>query len=357
MWTVSALFLQALTLSPNYQTVFTYTVPGGSPVTANVESGPIAVDSQQNIRRQGQSVVITGDSTVYAAVMIPGTIVKISHGVRYNNFNELVPVFHGEVTSGQQDLGGQTITLDLSDPSNLLTLPFISTFAPAAGTRRSQVIANAITTAIPGTTVRNTSSDLGLVGALNWTTNPMDVVNTLQKDIGAECFFMPDGSYVIRDLPVLDAPPVWSTNQAESAQRTRPMDQMFNTVVVQPGATDGTQTWTQQVVSITDTSSPLHSSKIGVRAYIYQDNTSISSQQAHAGGLAILNRFMGSSESLNLGLLVNPALEGSDVIGVIVPGINNEPAQSFRHFIDSFSLDLATGSMTLATRTTQLSLS
>lgn len=357
MWPVTPQFLASLTAAPLLQTVFTYTVPGGQPVTCDVESGSITVDSSQVVRRQGQ-VTITGDVSTYQAVSTPGTIVDIQHGVRYGNITETVPVFHGEITTPAQDLGGATVALTLGDMSNRLGAEqFITPYSPVLNTLRTTAIANLVTAAIPGIQIVNTCSDSGfLSGNLSWQTSqsPTDVITALAKDAGAEAFFLPDGSYLIRDRPVLNSSPVWTTRQAVSATRTRPTDQMFNTVVVQPGTSDGTQKWTQQVVSITDTTSPLYFSKIGVRPYIYQDNSSLSTAQAVIGAQAILSQFEGTSESLALGLVNNPALEGSDVIGVAVPGINLEPPQFFRHFIDNFSLDLQTGAMTLATRTTQL---
>lgn len=355
MWPVSSLFLQALTAAPVYQTTATYTVPGGGPVALQVQSGQLTVDSTQSVRRQA-SLVVEGDSTIYQQVMIPGTIIAVKHGVKYGNTSELVPIIYGEVTTGVQDIGGATITLSVSDMTvRIIRNGFINTYTPSANTLLTTVIANVVTTAVPGTTVVNTSSYGGTVpGSLSWTTNGSDVITDLSKDGAVEAFFQPDGSYLIRDLPVLTSPAVWTTTQFETASRTRPMDQLINTVAVRPAATDGSQTWTQQVVAITDTNSPIHTSKIGPSVYIYSSSSISSSSQAIAAGTAILSKYMGSSESLGLGAICNPALECSDVIAAIIPQVNQEPPQAFQHFVDAYMLDIGIGSMTLQTRTTQL---
>jgi len=43
-------------------------------------------------------------------------------------------------------------------------------------------------------------------------------------------------------------------------------------------------------------------------------------------------------------------LEAGDVIRVITPNLNLEPGRAFQHFIDSLAIDLASGSMSLNTR-------
>jgi hypothetical protein len=49
-------------------------------------------------------------------------------------------------------------------------------------------------------------------------------------------------------------------------------------------------------------------------------------------------------------MISNPALEGNDAIRVVTPAVNTDPANIFQHFVDSFTLDLVSGSMNLSTR-------
>lgn len=354
MWPVSERFLNTITSSPHYLTSATFTTPGGVATPVAVSGGTVTVDSSQNVRRTA-SLSLVGDSNVYARIMTPGTVFHIDHGLDYGNSTELLPVFHGEITSGQQVFGGQTINVSCSDQAvRLARSTFITPYIPTVTLRRSQVITNMVNAELPSVLVNSATSDKETVGAANWLNSRLDVLTDLSKDGSIEAFFLPDGSFIIRDRPVLDSSPTWLTRSVTSATRTRPMDQLYNTVVVQPAATDGSQTWTQQTVTITDTSSPIHPSKIGTAVYVYPSTTIKTASNAIATGRTILNRFMGVTESLALTGIANPALEASDVITVIVPGVGMEPPQSFRHFIDAYTIDLATGSMTLNTRTTSL---
>ena len=133
------------------------------------------------------------------------------------------------------------------------------------------------------------------------------------------------------------------------------MDRLYNTVVVRPSTTDGSQTWTQQVVQITDTTNPRHPDKIGVVPYFWSSPTIQNAGQAITAAYTILFRVLGTTETLDLGLISNPALDGNDVIRVITPQVNQDPADIFQHFVDTFTLDLVTGSMSLGTRSQAVS--
>lgn len=358
MWPVSDLFLKALLAAPQFVAKVTVTVPGGSPVEVQLESGQLTVDSSQNIRRQC-NLTVQGDSDTYDLIMTPGSILDISAGVRYSSATELVPVFHGEVTGGTQDLGAGTVAITGGDMMVRLARNAFTTVYPAvANSTRVATISAAVTAAIPGTIILNTSSDTGTVGtATSWASqqSPVNIISDLTKDGGTEGFFRPDGAFVIRDRPVLDSPPVWTLSRTlKTAQRARPTGSLVNAVVVTPGAADGSQTWPAQVIELTDTSSPLHKSKIGVSPYFWSSPTAETVTDALIAGRALLTQLVGASTTLALGSVTNPALEGGDVMTVIAPGLGQEPAQSFRHFVDAYTLDFTTGSMSLGTRTAQV---
>lgn len=360
MRTVSAQFLQALQAPHDLVSVFTYTPPGGSATTLRVQSGTVTVDSSQRTRRTA-GLTVYGTQADYEAMTAPGTAFHIDHGIDYGaNQTELVSVFHGELTRGEQRVGDGTITLQLVDHMNWIArCRLISPFAPAAATSRVQAITSIVQTAKPGTTVISTASDLGTIGSQNvWTNSGVDVISGLCKDGAMDAFFQPDGSFLICDQPTATTTPAWTIKGIlESVTRQRPFDKLYNTVVVQPSATDGSQTWPQQIAQITDTANDRHPSKIGVVPYFWPSPTAASAPAALRAAQAILFRVMGSTETLSLGMLSNPALEANDVIRVIVPEVNNEPADIVQHFLDSFSLDLVSGSMTAATRSQPVSLS
>lgn len=357
MWVVSTEFLEAIVTAPQYVVSATFTQPDGTHGPLTIQSGTVKVDSTQNIRRTCDLVVL-GGSAFYQQLMTPGTVLDLACGVSMGGVRELVPVFHGEVTDGKQDLGGYSISLSGGDMAvRLARNRFATAFTPGNVTRVAAIRA-ALQSSMPGATLVDLSSDRGVItAATSWASqaSPVDVFSDLSKDGGTEVFQRPDGVWVLRDRPVIDSGTVWTLQRSlKTASRERPLDALYNAVVVTPSASDGSQTWTQQVVELTDATHPLHKSKIGFSPYFWSSPTAGSAAAAVAAGQSILSRITGATQTLDLSLVANPALEGGDVVTVIAPAVGQEHAQAFRHFIDGFSFDLATGSMTASTRSTQV---
>ena len=353
MWAVTPQFLEALRYPHNLISAFTYTVPGGSPVNLKVQAGTVSGDASQRIRRTA-ALTVYGLQADYDAMSLPGTVFHIDHGLNYLGGRvELVPVFHGEQTGGEQRIGDGTITLALADHAHWLARTrFLTPYAPAASTRRTQAISDIVTSGKPGTTVIITASDTGTVGSQNvWSDSRLDAITSLCKDGSMDAFFQPDGSFLISDLPTVGTASVWTVSGIlESGARKRPLDKLYNTVVVRPSATDGSQTWAQQTAQITDTANPRHPDRIGVVPYFWASPTAGSAAAALGAAQSILYRVVGTTETLSLGLISNPALDTNDVIRVVTPPVNTDPAAIFSHLVDTFSLDLVGGSMQLATR-------
>lgn len=357
MWTVSDRFLEALKGPHKYKTTCTVTVPGGSAEAVNVEAGVLAVDGSARVRRRINNLVITGDTAVYELAATPGAVFDISHGLSYGASDELVPIFHGEALTPAQGFGDGKITLSLVDLGNWLArCRFLAPYAPTAATTRVAAITAVVQGAISSATVTNASSDTGTIGSAQvWTEGPLDVISDLTRDGSTDGYFLPDGTFTIRNKATTSTPYVWSAGSGDggvllSATRARPNDRLYNTVVVRPSAADGSQTWTQQTAQVTDSTHPRHPSKIGVVPYFYASPSIASAAAALSVAQAQLDRVLGTTETLSLESIANPALEAGDSIRVITPRINTEDAKIFQHFIDSFTLNLATGSMNLETR-------
>lgn len=360
MRNVTPTFLKALTSPHKILTNCTYTVPGGQPVTVQLQSGQVTVDATQRIRRTA-NVTVYGQQADYAAMTTPGTVFHIDHGLDYGGgTTETVPVFHGEVLEGDQLIGDGTINLSqLADHGNWLgRAQFITPYAPAASTLRTAAISSIVTTARPGTTVTVTATDTGTVGTQNvWSASLLDAITALCKDGNMDAAFQPDGSFLIQDLPNLSSQAVWTAQGVlESGTRQRPMSKMYNTVVVRPSGTNGAQTWAQQVAQITDTTNPRHPNNIGVVPYFIDSPTIMSAGAALTAAKNMLYRVLGTTETLSLGLISNPALDANDVIRVIAPAVNSDPANIYQHIVDGFTLDLVTGSMSLNTRSQAVSI-
>lgn len=355
MWPVTDRFLSAILATPSYITTATFTPPGGTATAVQVEGGSIRLDESSRVRRTG-GLTIYGGADVYRLVNTLGGVLHIDHGLKFGRDSETVPVFHGELTETAQELGGGSIGLTLGDLMvRVGRSRFLTPFSPAAAMTRTDAIANIIQGAIPGATVINRSSDTGTVGSgVVWQDSRTDALTDLTKDGGTEVFQLPDGTFIIRDVRTLSGSPDWVVSRSlESASRKRPADKLYNTVVVRPSAADGSQTWTQQVAQITDVTHPRHPDNIGVVPYFWDSPTAQSAAAALAAAQSILSRVLGTTETLDLSMITNPALEGGDVLRVIAPGIGQEAAQAFKHYLDSFSLDLVTGSMGAGTRSAE----
>lgn len=356
MWGLSAQFLSALKAPHKLAATLTVTAPGGSPLTVPVEAGSISVDGNARIRRTA-SLTVFGDNTVYDACSTPGALFRLKHGLIMGHTTELIPVLTGELAgNAQQDFGSGAITLSLADLGNWLTrCTFQTPYTPGAITRVAAITA-VVLAARPGTGINNTSTDTGLVPAgLTWSTGALDVISDLSIDGGLECFFGPDGVFNIRNQQTLTSQPVWTANSGsygviEQAARQRPVDRLYNLVIVQPSASDGSQTWAPQTAAITDPGSPRYYTKIGVVPFVWSSPSITTAAQALAAAQRILAWMQGTDTTLSLQLLTNPGLEANDVIRVGTPSINWQPALTFQHFVDSFTFDLVSGSQQMNTR-------
>ena len=355
VWPTSERWNRALGKPHDVATVVTFAPPGGSAVELSLKAGSVSGDSQSNYRRTG-SLSLFGNRADFEMLTLPGGVVHIDHGINFGSTTELVPVFHGEIVDGSQQLGDGSISVRVADLGKWLERArFLTPFTPTAGTQRKSVIATAVIDARPGTTVTVTATDAGVVQSGTWQDSRLDMIKDLRTDGAMEAFFLPDGTYLIRDQLTMSSPPVWSitpgqTGVLKSVSRRRPMDKTYNTVVVRPSSSDGSQTWVQQVAQVTAVNHPRHPSKIGVVPYFWSSPTTTTAGAALTAAYNILDRVLGTTETLELGLLSNAALEPGDPIRVVTPQVGLEPADIYQHYVDSFSLDLRSGDMSIATR-------
>jgi len=355
VWSVTPRFLAAIPSGQHkVATTVTITPPGGSAQSLGFVAGTVQVSGSQKIRRTA-NLTIDGGSTVYDLVSTPGARIKVMHGLEYfADDPELIPVITGELATAAQTLGDGTIAVTVADLwQRVAGTAFTSDYQPTATTARVTEITNRVTAAVPGATVTNTSTDTGTVGTLQTYTSREDLITQLATDGGLEVFFTPDGNFRIRREAQVTDTPVWTIKPGDggtltSLERSRPLDKLYNTVIVTPSSLDGAQTWSVQTVSITDTTHPRHSSKIGVRPYRWEAKSTMSAGEALTAATILLNRTLGSTETLQLGAISNPALEAGDVL--TIQNLIDSGVETITHIIDGFTLDLVTGAMTVQTR-------
>lgn len=337
------------------ETIVTVTPPGGATTTLKLKSGSVYADQGARVRRKANLEVFAAP-TEYAAIVTDGALIRITHGINYGSVSELVPVFAGEFIDGTQQLGNGTLSFAAADLWTwIIRCRFASPYSPTPTLTRRQVISAVVLAARPTTVINDTATDTGLVGTAVWEDSRADCITDMATAGLMEAFFAPDGTFTIRDQPTLTSASVWSINAGrggtlKTAARRRPKNQMYNSVKVSPSASDGTQTWAPQTATITDLSSSRHPNLIGLSTYKYANPTLPTAADAMAVATRKLALFEGDAETLELGAVSNPALDAGDVIRVITPTINEQPAVIFQHFIDSLSLDLVGGDMRAATR-------
>lgn len=358
MYPVTARFLRALTEAHTIDTTATYEVPGGAEVPLRIvrdAQATVTLDTASRARRRA-SLSVYSDRDTFDALTTPGCIVRVLHGIRYSSANtELVPVFAGELQRGERPRGRTAgrVALPLWDMwGRVARAGFVEPFAVAPGTTRAAAIAAAVVYAWPTVVVDDRSGGAGgsISSAKVWLGGPAEVVADLATDGNLVCYFDGAGTFVIERRPTSTAQAVWSVQKLTEFADVRPLDRLYNMVKVKPSASDGSQTWDPQVVQVSDPDHPRHPDKIGPVLYEWASPTADSAGAAFSAAQSILYRLLGSTESLELGTLSNPALEGLDVIRITSPRLNSEPADTFSHFVDGFNLNLATGGMTIATR-------
>jgi hypothetical protein len=322
----------------------------------------VSSSSSTGVRYQAPNLSIApiaGQDT-YAMVSTPGAIFRVTHGINYGAGDvELIELGVYEVARGSVRIAGGDISLSLVDLwQRIDRCRFLAPYAPPSGTRAS-LIATAVNNAVPGFGIYATNDGGAYVEGDNvWDRERPQFINDMAKDGSLDVGFDAAGEFRIRKQPVLDpAASVWTfrTGPAanlNTADRERPFNRDFNTVIVEP--MDASQAWDQQVVQISDPTHPLHPSKVGVVPFWYKSATANDNAEALQVAVTTLQQVAGSTETVNLDALSNPALEVGDVVTIAHPATDTDPGFGAVHIIDSWSMDLATGAMSLATRSSAL---
>lgn len=371
---ISTRFVTALGVSHKRATKIICTPPGGDPVVigqakrgANGAYGPgwtsgsVSSSNSTGARYQA-SLTISPEpgADTFGLLSTPGAIFTIRHGIDYGAGDvELIDCGVYEAAKGAVNLGEGGIGLSLVDQwQRIERCRFLSAYYPTSGTRAAK-IAEAVAGAFDTVDVLIlTQGGVYEQGDNLWERDRTQFIADMAKDGALESAFDASGTFRIRTPPVLDgSAPVWTFRTGEmsnivTADRERPLDRMYNTVVMQP--MDDTQSWDQQTIVLADIDHPRHPSKIGVVPFFYKSATLNTPAEVTAAGIAIMQRVLGTTETVSISALGNPALEVGDVVSVIHGATDTDPGFQATHLIDSFQMDLDTGAMSLATRSSTL---
>lgn len=356
MYTVSSDFIASI---PAGTRVFTTATVKVDAVTYSVQLS----DGSVSVRDGNVHRTFTGSlshasltsSELYDLLSNEGAILNVSVGFDWGSTTESVAVFAGRISRASLSVAEPRVSVTAADFGyDLAQQTLIPALTQAVGTTRRAAIAAIVTAGFPGVTVTDTATDTGtLISEQTWSGTRWDAIKQLATDGNMECFFAPDGRFIIRDIPTISTP-VYMLRTSDggtitSYSRERPLDKLYNAVVVKPKNTDGSQTWSQVYVEITDTASQRHKSKIGVRS-VAVDNVSGSEAEATAVANAKLLQVQGRTETVALQAIANPALELGDTVQVIAQPWLDTPATAVTHIVDSYTFNIKDWSMSIATR-------
>lgn len=167
-----------------------------------------------------------------------------------------------------------------------------------------------------------------------------DGIEKLADAIGAEVFFDQVGTVVIRPQPTLADPVVWYANTGPGGniletQEEWNRDNVWNEWVISGSRSDGTAPVTVTVADLDPKSPTYVNGNFGRKTRFYSTPLVTSAPQATVVGQAMLARSQGLACKVDLTLVVNPALDAGDVIGV-----NDTDLGTGVHIIDKATIPL-----------------
>jgi hypothetical protein len=298
---------------------------------------------------------------LYAFIATPGSIIRVSTGIDWSiDQQEIVPVFTGRPSTRKMTIGDSVVQVPAADFGFDIAAQKLLPAVIQAGTMLRKDAAKALllggiaASAFPTATVTITATDAGtLRSEKTWAGSRWDAISQLSKDGGFECFQLPDGNWLIQDLPSVGTPvytfETHSTGTVKGIDREGPLDKAINTVFMTPGTTDGSQVWTDPATSspvsaimaqIADEDNPLHPSKIGVRQVEVSNTTAPNYAAARAAVDQRLQEEQAVTETYTITAVIPPCVEGGDSTAGIIHSFMDEPDETITGLISSVSLSL-----------------
>lgn len=352
MWPVTDAFLNALTHSHGATARVEAWYGGVLVDTVDCATGTITVTGRNRIRR---TIDLTIPEHLYPAgdddALNPyGTDLHAYRGI--DTLGE-VPVFTGRIQhaddqrrfDGSADLLGQDLFATLNDAR-------FETPKTLSGLTNVAAIQELILEVFPSAGFTVTLADTSTIPAgLLWDTDRGQAIDDLAKAAGAEVYADAGGTFVIRPVPTLDDPAVWTLTDGEngtvvSDARAVSREGVYNVVVVVVERANGEQPM-RIVVEDTD---PLSATRVsgpfGRVPRFYRSPLVTTEDQARTAGAALLARSAGLARTRTIQCVPNPALEAGDRIDIQVDGVTEQ------HIADIITLPLHAdgGAMTVTTR-------
>lgn len=365
MLAVSQQFKDALNVSHQKVSEFTVTTPDDVETALRVTSARVSSGNDSGTRYTASlDVVPQPGIDLYSILSTPGAVYRIRHGIDFGYGEpELVDMGVYEASQGSINIIDGSISISLVDRWICLERARLAAPAEVDGSfyaSRADLIGQIVEAAFitgfapDGVDIRAEGGQFFDVRV--WERDRTQIIKDMATDGELDCYFDASGVFVIREQPIIDlnVPTVWTFRTGPSAniftaERERPFDRLYNVVVVSP--IDEEQTWEAQAAGIADVTHPRHQDNLGqLVPYFYSSPTLSDANAALSAAETILQRVLGTTETVSIGALGNPALEVGDMVTIAHQATPSDPGFNSVHMIDGWDYDLGTGAMTLKTR-------
>lgn len=324
--------------------------------TLEITGGEVSVDGTAAIRRTC-TVTLTdpdGDLTPDAAtdLLAPyGNELKLYRGATISGTDDTVPlgVFGIETCNVTGTRGDLQITLTGMDRSRKVQRArWTSAYSVASGTDYATAIHDMLTSRASGFSFNftaTTSTTTALVFGDSSSNDPWADAQKLAGAIGCELFFDADGVCVLRVVPdPSTAATAWtyaegSTATILSVSRSMTRDGVYNHVIAAGEPLNGTAPVRAESYDDDPASPTYYLGDFGDVPYFFTSPLITTTAQAQSAADGLLRKVLGSSETVELDLIPNPAHEATDVIQVT----HTATLTNSRYILDRFSIPLTYG--------------
>lgn len=352
MWTVDVAFLAALTRSHSMVVVAKSYLEGVELGTLPLTAGDIRVSARSQVRRTAN--LLLPEATWTDLLAPTGVEVRVWRTIFTVGTYPLVPVFCGRVEKRRKVARSGLMSVECWDRFAGINDDAFDLPRPApAGALISTAMAGLIQETYPTAQITVTATSPATVpDALTWDSGDGSrgrAIDRMGLAIGAEAVAMPDGSFLIRNVPTFDDTPVWTVATGSGGVIVSDSKEESRTGVANrwiiTGNASGAGQSVRQVVTLGE--GPLrYGGPYGRVTRTYTDPMISTGGQGALAGEAILARVRGIARQRTLDVVANPALEAGDVL-VVTTAEGTEA-----HLADDFTLPLTVDppTMTISSR-------
>lgn len=360
MWPLSAAAREVLRGSHQvtYRAVAHTAILGALDVA--LVGGTVTSDAKSQVRRT--ATVEVGDPALfpvspYAALSPVGSDLAIEYGIVIPRHGvEWVPLIRGPIQKVTGTLPRvDALGVEVADRAAAIAEDRLT--APTQTAQGSTIVAEItrlIVESNPLAEVIDRSGSVQPAPVIEIEANRWaDGVERLADAAGLEVFADTEGRFVIRAVPTLDDAAVWVVDAGGvliTADLELTRAQVYNAVVARGERSDGTPPVHALVVDDDPASPTRYGGPFGRKPRYYTSPLLTTVAQCQQAARALLDRVKGFAATVKLETIVNPALEGGDVIEVDLGDGTRQ-----RHIVDQVPVPLSpSSSQTLATRSVEM---